>query len=228
MQTRRFNRTVAMLLAGGLAFFLSPADAKKARPKPGFEATLPLPAAPAPAIADGSIFQASSGYAALHEGNRARAVGDLLTVVLVERITSSKSATSKTARDGGFSITPPTAGPLDFLNPNALKASGGSSFNGNGNAAQQSALGGEVSVTIAQLLGNGTAIVKGQKRLTLSQGEEWVQFSGIVRLADIDQVNRIASTRVADARIEYSGNGQVARASREGWLQRFFNMISPF
>lgn len=217
-----------MLLAGGLAFFLSPADAKKARPKPGFEATLPLPAAPAPAIADGSIFQASSGYAALHEGNRARAVGDLLTVVLVERITSSKSATSKTARDGGFSITPPTAGPLDFLNPNALKASGGSSFNGNGNAAQQSALGGEVSVTIAQLLGNGTAIVKGQKRLTLSQGEEWVQFSGIVRLADIDQVNRIASTRVADARIEYSGNGQVARASREGWLQRFFNMISPF
>ncbi len=217
-----------MLLAGGLAFFLSPADAKKARPKPGFEATLPLPVAPAPAIADGSIFQASSGYAALHEGNRARAVGDLLTVVLVERITSSKSATSKTARDGGFSITPPTAGPLDFLNPNALKASGGSSFNGNGNAAQQSALGGEVSVTIAQLLGNGTAIVKGQKRLTLSQGEEWVQFSGIVRLADIDQVNRIASTRVADARIEYSGNGQVARASREGWLQRFFNMISPF
>ncbi len=217
-----------MLLAGGLAFFLSPADAKKARPKPGFEATLPLPAVPAPAIADGSIFQASSGYAALHEGNRARAVGDLLTVVLVERITSSKSATSKTARDGGFSITPPTAGPLDFLNPNALKASGGSSFNGNGNAAQQSALGGEVSVTIAQLLGNGTAIVKGQKRLTLSQGEEWVQFSGIVRLADIDQVNRIASTRVADARIEYSGNGQVARASREGWLQRFFNMISPF
>lgn len=217
-----------MLLAGGLAFFLSPADAKKARPKPGFEATLPLPTPQPPAIADGSIFQASSGYAALHEGNRARAVGDLLTVVLVERITSSKSATSKTARDGGFSITPPTAGPLDFLNPNALKASGGSSFNGNGNAAQQSALGGEVSVTIAQLLGNGTAIVKGQKRLTLSQGEEWVQFSGIVRLADIDQVNRIASTRVADARIEYSGNGQVARASREGWLQRFFNMISPF
>lgn len=228
MRTRRFNRTVGLLLAGGLAFMLSPADAKKARPKPGFEATLPLPPAQPPAVADGAIFQASSGYAALHEGNRARAVGDLLTVVLVERITSSKSATSKTARDGGFSITPPTAGPLDFLNANALKASGGSSFNGNGAAAQQSALGGEVSVTIAKLLGNGSAIVKGQKRLTLSQGEEWVQFSGIVRLADIDQMNRIASTRVADAQIEYSGNGQVARASREGWLQRFFNMISPF
>lgn len=62
----------------------------------------------------------------------------------------------------------------------------------------------------------------------LSQGQEWVQFSGIVRLADVSPENRIASSRVADARIEYSGNGSVQRASREGWLSRFFNAISPF
>lgn len=228
MRTRRFNLPVAIATTAVLAFATSPADAKKAKPKPGFGATLPLPAPAPPPVADGSIFQASAGYAALYEGYRARAVGDPLTVVLVERITSAKTAGSKTQRDGGFSITPPTAGPLDFLNPNALKAGGESSFNGNGNATQTSSLGGEVSVTIAKLLGNGTAVVKGEKRLTLSQGEEWVQFSGIIRLTDLDQQNRIASTRVADARIEYSGNGQVARASREGWLQRFFNMISPF
>lgn len=228
MRTRHFNRTLALVLAGTLAVIVSPADAKKAKPKPGFGATMPLPTPAAPAQADGGIFQVSAGYAALHEGYRARAVGDLLTIVLVEQISSSKTAGSKTQREGGFQITPPTAGPLDFLNPNALKASGGSQFNGNGNASQTSALGGEVSVTIARLLGNGNALVKGEKRLTLSQGDEWVQFSGIVRLVDLDQQNRIASTRVADARIEYSGNGQVARASREGWLQRFFNMITPF
>lgn len=227
MRTRRFNFTVALAIAGALSFVTSAADAKKAKPKPGFGATMPLPA-PVPQQADGSIFQVANGYAALHEGLRARAVGDPLTVVLMERITSSKSAGSKTQREGGFGITPPTAGPLDFLNPNALKASGESSFNGNGTASQTSSLGGEVSVTIAQLLGNGTAVIRGEKRLTLSQGEEWVQFSGIIRLADLDQQNRIASTRVADARVEYSGNGQVARASREGWLQRFFNMITPF
>jgi len=226
MRTRRFNLPVAIATAAALAFVTSPADAKKAKPKPGFGATLPLPSPPP--VADGGIFQANAGYAALYEGYRARAVGDPLTVVLTERITSAKTAGSKTQRDGGFSITPPTAGPLDFLNPNALKAGGESSFNGTGNATQTSALGGEVSVTIAQLLGNGTAVIRGEKRLTLSQGEEWVQFSGIIRLADLDQQNRIASTRVADARVEYSGNGQVARASREGWLQRFFNMISPF
>ena len=64
--------------------------------------------------------------------------------------------------------------------------------------------------------------------MMLSLGYEWVRFSGIVRLADIDEDNRIASTRVADARIEYSGRGALQRASRQGWFGRFFNMISPF
>jgi flagellar L-ring protein precursor FlgH len=151
-----------------------------------------------------------------------------LTIVLVEQISTSKSAASKTQRDGSFNIVPPTAGPLSFLNPNALKASGGSSFNGQGNASQTSTLGGEVSVTIAEVRSNGTALVKGEKRLLLSQGQEWVQFSGIVRLGDIDTDNRIKSSQVADARMTYAGNGSVSRASREGWLSKFFNAISPF
>ena len=62
----------------------------------------------------------------------------------------------------------------------------------------------------------------------LSQGEEWVQLAGIIRLADIDQDNRILSIRVADARISYSGAGSIQRAGREGWLSRFFGAVSPF
>jgi flagellar L-ring protein precursor FlgH len=64
--------------------------------------------------------------------------------------------------------------------------------------------------------------------MLLSQGREWIQFSGIVRLIDIDLDNRIASTRVADVHLEYSGKGALQRASRQGWLGQFFNMISPF
>ena len=206
---------------------VSSAALAKSRPPAGFGPA--LPAAPVAArIADGSIFNVATGYAALTEGLRARVVGDPLTIVLVESTTTAKSAGSKTQRSGGFGITPPTSGPLSFLNPNALKASGNSSFNGQGNAAQTSALSGEVSVTIAEVRPNGTALVRGEKRLLLSQGQEWIQFAGIVRLADIDSDNRIASSRVADARIEYAGNGPVQRASREGWLSKFFNMISPF
>ena len=197
------------------------------KPKPGFEAALPLPL-PAPKAPDGGIFNAANGYAALYDGHRARAVGDPVTIVLTENTTTSKSAGSKSAKSGGFGITPPTTGPLSFIKPTSLNMGGSTSFKGDGSAAQQSTLGGEVSVTIVAVRSNGTALIRGEKRLLLSQGEEWVQVSGIVRLADIDQDNRIASTRVADAHIEYAGNGPVSRASREGWLSKFFNLISPF
>lgn len=211
-----------------LAVLASPAPAlAKKKPQPSFEASLPAPA-PLPRAADGAIFNVAAGYAPLVEGLRARAVGDPLTIRLVENVSTSKSAGSKTQRSGGASITPPTAGLLSFLNPDALKASSQSSFNGQGNATQTSTLSGEISVTIAEVRPNGTALVRGEKRMELSQGQEWVQVSGIVRLADVSPDNRVLSTQVADARIVYSGKGGVQRASREGWLSKFFNMVSPF
>ncbi len=197
------------------------------KPKAGFEAALPAPP-PAPRSADGSIFNPGDGYAPLYQGHRAARVGDPVTVVLVERTTTSKAAGSKSQKSGSFGVTPPVTGPLSFIKPDSLNASGQTSFKGDGNASQSSTLAGEVSVTIVEVRPNGTALIRGEKRLMLSQGQEWIQFAGIVRLADIDSDNRIASTRVADARIEYAGNGPVSRASREGWLSKFFNAISPF
>lgn len=197
------------------------------KPKAGFEAALPLPVPP-PKAPDGGIFNADNGYAALTDGHRARAVGDPITIQLIENTTTSKTQGSKSAKSGGFGITPPTTGPLSFIKPTSLNMSGTTSFKGDGSAAQQSTLGGELSVTIVEVRTNGTALVKGEKRLLLSQGEEWVQVAGIVRLADLDADNRILSTRVADAHIEYAGNGPTSRAAREGWLSKFFNFINPF
>ncbi len=204
----------------------SHARAHAARPAEGFAPVMPVTSVPRPA--DGSIFNVSAGYTGLVEGRRAHAVGDPLTIVLTEQLSTSKTAASKTQKTGAFNAVPPTAGPFSFLDPNALKASGGSSFNGQGNASQTSTLGGEVSVTIAEVRPNGTALVKGEKRLTLSQGQEWVQVSGIVRLGDIDTDNRVRSTQVADARVTYTGNGSIGRASRQGWLAQFFSAINPF
>ncbi len=215
------------IIAAALAWLVDPASA--AKPKPGFEPVLApsVPVQPAAPTA-GSIFNASTGYIGFVEGRRAHAVGDTLRVMLVENMTTAKTARAQTQKQGQFNVVPPTAGPLSFLNPNALNASGGSSFNGQGNATQTSLLTGEVGVTIVEVRANGTALVRGEKRMVLSQGQEWVQFSGIVRLGDVDQENRVLSSQVADARIEYTGNGSINRASREGWLSRFFNAISPF
>ncbi|GMN01787.1 flagellar basal body L-ring protein FlgH [Erythrobacter sp. MTPC3] len=180
------------------------------------------------AFSDGAIYRASAGYAALHEGLRARNVGDIVTIVLVENILSNKSTSSQTARGGSASLTPPTSGPLSFLNPNALKAAADSSFKGTGNAAQRSTLNGAIAVTITEVRPNGTARVIGEKHMALSQGKEFVQFAGMVRLADIDGDNRLLSTQVADAQILYSGKGAIQRASKPGWLSSFFAKISPF
>lgn len=205
----------------------APAHAAK-RPPAGFEATLPVVPPQVQRAETGAIFDVGLGYASLVQGTIARHVGDPLTIVLVENTITAKTAGSKTARTGGFSLIPPGAGPLSFLDPNALKASGQSSFKGDGTATQTSSFSGTVGVTIAEVRPNGTALVKGEKRLLLSQGQEWIQFSGIVRLADIDAQNMVRSAQVADARMEYAGNGAIQRASREGWLSKFFNSISPF
>lgn len=200
-----------------------------ARPHAGFTAPpLPQAATPAPEITNGAIFQAADGYAAMHRGNRAQRVGDLVTVVLVESIGANKNTAAQTARNGSAGITPPTAGPLSFLNPEALKAASSQSFKGQGNASQSSTLSGAIAVTIAAIGANGTASVVGEKQMSLSQGKEWVQFAGTIRLADIDSDNRLLSSQVANARIIYSGSGSIQRASRPGWLSRFFSGILPF
>lgn len=216
---------LAATVIAATALSASPALAKK-KPAESYAATLPMPA-PAPRPADGSIFNVSSGYAPLHGGTRARAVGDALTILLVESTTAAKTVGSQSSKNGGVSLTPPSAGPLS-IDPNALKASNNSSFKGSGNASQTSSLSASLSVTIAEVRSNGTALVRGEKRMLVSQGDEWIQVSGIVRLIDIDESNTIPSSRVADARIEYTGKGALQRASKQGWLGRFFNIISPF
>jgi flagellar L-ring protein precursor FlgH len=181
-----------------------------------------------PRVANGGIFQVSEGYAALYEGQRARRVGDPLTIVLVERTSASKSAGTKLDSSGGFSITPPTTGALNVFNKSDASVSGARNFSGSGAADQANALSGEITVTVAEVYPNGTMLVQGQKRVTLNRGDEFIQIKGVVRVADIDANNRIPSTRVGDARIAYTGKGDVARASRQGWLSRFFQIISPF
>lgn len=199
----------------------------KKKPKEDYTAMVPTEA-PVEAPANGSIFQPAGGYAALYEGTRARRVGDPLTIVLVERTSASKSSGSQLDSSGGFSITPPTTGALNLFNQSDASISGKRGFKGSGTADQSNALSGEISVTVAQVLPNGTMLVQGQKRVTLNRGDEFIQIKGIVRPTDIDASNRIASTRVADARISYTGKGDVARAGRQGWLSRFFQVISPF
>jgi len=223
------NRTSKLRwhLATALTFLAAavPATSKERKVVESFMPT--PPAAPVSAPTSGAIFL-SENYSPLTSGARASRIGDLLTIVLVERMSATKSTSATTGRTGSVGLTPPTTGPLSFFNPSDVNISGDQSFKGKGEASQSNALSGEVSVTVAAIYPNGTMLVKGEKFVTLNRGDEKVQFSGIVRLADIGVDNRVPSTRVADARIRYTGKGEIARGSQQGWLQRFFSRISPF
>lgn len=187
-----------------------------------------LAPAPLPPMANGAIFQAANGYAPLTSGSRASMVGDVLTIALVERTQAVKTSTANTDRSGSIGLTPPSTGPLSLFAPTDIAASGGGKFDGQGAATQSNQLNGEISVTIAAVYPNGTMLVRGEKLLTLNRGDENIRLTGIVRAADISPDNRVLSTRVADARIAYAGKGDIARASRPGWLNQFFSIISPF
>ncbi len=183
---------------------------------------------PAPASANGSIFQAGRGYSPLTSGTRAAYVGDILTIVLVERTEAAKTAAVITGRAGDIGLSPPLKGPLSLFVPEEFNMGGDSSFDGKGQAVQSNTLSGEISVTVAEVYPNGTMLVRGEKLVRLNRGDEFIRFSGLVRQSDVNADNRVPSSRVADADIIYSGRGEVARASRQGWLQRFFSVLSPF
>jgi len=222
MPRRPSNLSIGVAFALALVPF--GAAAKDKLPPDAFAAATPVPPAPLPG--NGSIFQGS--YVPLTSGGRAGQVGDILTIQLVERTAATKSNAAGTQRDGNIGLTPPATGPLSLFNPSDIAMGGGQAFKGKGDASQSNALSGEVSVTIAAVYPNGTMLVRGEKLLTLNRGDERVQISGIVRSMDISPDNRILSTRVADANIRYVGKGEIARASKQGWLQRFFSIISPF
>ena len=218
------RRRLSKLVLLALALAPAAAFAKDKQPPDAFAAT--SPAGPAPSPGNGSIFQGS--YVALTSGGRAGQVGDIVTIQLVERTAATKSNAAGTQRDGNIGLTPPATGPLSLFNPSDIAMGGGQQFKGKGDASQSNALSGEVSVTIAAIYPNGTMLVRGEKLLTLNRGDERVQISGIIRAIDISPDNRVLSTRVADANIRYVGKGEIARASKQGWLQRFFSIISPF
>lgn len=158
---------------------------------------------------------------------KARQVGDIITIELLEKTTARKSATTQTSKSTNIDNENPTlfGVPLSVAGHPILRqeADGNHDFSGEGASAQSNELQGAITVTVAARYPNGNLFVRGEKWLTLNQGRELVRVSGIVRPYDIGPDNSVPSYKVADARIIYSGRGALADANRQGWLARLFN-----
>lgn len=219
------NRLCFPLVLCALAVMAGCASAPRARDDAQWAPTPPPVQAAAPAMADGSIYHDSQNME-LFTDPRAHRVGDILTVVLVESTQASKKATTSTSKTDKAALASPTVlgHALSVGGKLAdMELSGERSFDGAGSSSQSNQLTGQITVTVAQRLSNGNLMVRGEKWLTINQGQELVRVSGIVRPQDIGQDNVVPSTRVADARISYTGRGTLADANSRGWLSRFFN-----
>jgi len=212
-----------------------------APPPDSYRPTLP-PAYTSQGAQNGSIYQAARDVR-LFEDVKARRIGDVITVLLQESTSASKSAKTTADKDQDTTVANPTIFgaspqfnlpgliPLDSNRDNNLgqSLSATRAFDGEADSSQSNSLTGAITVTIADVLPNGNLVVRGEKWLTLNQGEEFIQISGIVRPQDISPENRILSTQIGDARITYSGKGFLHDSNSMGWLARFFNSaIWPF
>jgi len=194
------------------------------KPDPSYSSVKPAYSEPLP-VNDGAIYRA--GYEmTLFADQRARRVGDIITIVLVEKTNASKKASTKTKKDSSIDIATPSVwgGPVTRNGLEILSAAADAQreFTGEGDSTQSNSLTGRVSVTVVDVLPNGNLVVRGEKLLTLNQGSERIQVAGVVRAADVTPDNTVLSTQVADAHIGYAGEGALADANSMGWMARFF------
>ena len=235
------NKNIAASIIAVLLVLLSGCASDQMARNPEYAAVRPVAIKPQE-YSNGAIYQA--GYdIRLYEDPRARRVGDILSVILIEQTDSSKSATTSLEKGTKNTISNPTilgstpsfstpgGLPLASNKDNNLGTSLGSAhdFEGKGASAQSNSLTGNISVTVTEVLQNGNLVVRGEKILSLNQGDEYVRISGIVRANDVTSKNTVLSTQVADAHISYGGNGVVGDSNKLGWLARFFvSALMPF
>jgi flagellar L-ring protein precursor FlgH len=226
------NRFVSVLALSGITAL---AGCVVPPPKPNDPYYAPvLPRTPLPAAANnGSIYQAGFEQN-LYSDRKAFRVGDIITITLNERTQASKNANSQIDKTSETSVglTSLFGSGLTTNNPigsNDLSLNAGygadRASKGDSKSGQSNSLTGSITVTVADVLPNGIIAVRGEKWLTLNTGDELVRIAGLVRADDIATDNTVPSTRVADARITYSGTGAFADASQPGWFDRFF--LSP-
>jgi flagellar L-ring protein precursor FlgH len=190
--------------------------------------------------AEGSLWSEGSGIS-LFPDRRARKLGDIVIVRIVEDPEAELNANTKTSRSSGID-----AAKLKFFgymkalaeknkrlaqNPgedDLMLASLGTKFDGKGTSDRDGHLKAYISAVVTKVLLNGNLYVVGKREIKVNNETQYITLSGIIRPEDISPTNEISSTYVADARITYAGIGPVADKQKPGWLGRVVDYVWPF
>lgn len=221
-------RLSCVVLAGLLSACSSTAHTRRGDPQ--FAAVRPAvkPISMPSQKINGAIYQ-TDNHVRWFEDVKARQVGDMVTILLQEKTAASKSSDSSINKSSSVEIGAPTVFGKQINNLSATIPGGTRTFDGQGSANQDNSLVGTIAATVSEVLPNGTLVVQGEKWISINQGEEYIQMSGMVRPVDISYDNTVLSTQVADAKILYGGEGTIASSSAVGWLSKFFfSSLWPF
>lgn len=186
---------------------------------------LPLPAWAA---------QSEPGRASLwkdHKGNRysnrkAMHVGDLITVIVVESSQGTNRSSLSSKKESKLDVNSgPGEGNLDFFKLFRLGSSIKDETDGSGQTSISGQLSTTLTVRVREIQPDGSLVIEGSRRVSVNNDEDLITLHGVARPEDVRADNTILSTRLAEARISYSGKGPAKSAARKGIFQRVFSWI---
>jgi flagellar L-ring protein precursor FlgH len=200
-----------------------------------YEAGTYAQASPDASPGPGSLY--SDARPGLLQDTRALHVGDIVVITIDEQADAKGDATTKlgksTDRTAGATAVLGILPALKRLNPEMdtsklLEMAAQSNFAGNGATTRTGALSGSIAVRVSKQQPNGDFYIEGTKVVMINNEEYHLYVSGLVRWTDVKTDNTVASSRIADAQIEFTGRGDMADQQERGFLSKALDTINPF
>ena len=243
MKLKAFS-TLLILALGVSAVFSQDSGSKKASKKkqksaPSLtvvEVQEKPPVVPAPVKAkpaNGSLFTDGAVGGNLLRDFKARQVGDLVFVDIVEETEANVTSSANRSRDSGNlgGIVPlVSALPVNGASTagSVITGMGQRKFDGKGTTQRNSSVKARITARVMEVLPNGDLRIEAVKQVKINKETEQLAVTGIVRPNDLDSDNSIETLFIGDLRVEMNGKGIASADNAPGWLFRFFDKISPF
>lgn len=151
--------------------------------------------------------------------------GTIVTVLVSEDMQASSGATTKTTKDSRAGLTWDFGSIFPRTSKSATDVRGTTNFAGDGTTARSGRISMEISSRIQEVLPDGSLKISGAKSLKINDEESTVLLTGVIRPYDVDSLNRVPSTKVADLKLDYKGTGPASAKATPGLLTRIFNWL---
>jgi flagellar L-ring protein precursor FlgH len=198
---------------------------------------LPMPA-PEPNIAAGANSLWRTGARGFFRDQRARRIGDILTVeVVIEDKADLKNETER-SRDNAdglgiphiFGFESKLADVLpDAVDPSNLVEAGSTMSNaGRGSVDREETIELQMAAVVTQVLPNGNLVVQGRQEVRVNYELREVTVAGIVRPEDITPRNSITHEKMAELRVGYGGRGQITDVQQPRYGAQVLDILLPY